>query len=226
VVESIIYRNLINVYNCHPEKLARVGAVQHGLEEALTDVKENTTDFFYQFSPKGVTGIYLWPKGHFSIHTWPERGMAAIDLVGYPHDERTLMTRLKSNFPANYVPVQSMRSVERGRPQVGQEVYGTLTAIENSEYLGQERSILDLLKDISESAHFNVIGEVSRSDGECIDAAVILAESHFSVHYNRIRKEIVVDIFTCGKEGDPQSGYEFLKHAIQAQELQRVKVRR
>ncbi len=226
MVEGILYRNLINVYNCHPSKLAEVGAVQNGLEEVLTDIKQDTTDFFYQFSPKGVTGMYLWPKGHFSIHTWPERGMAAMDVVGYPYDERILMRRLQNYFPANYVPVQSTRSVKRRTPRVGQEVYGTLRFIKNMDRLNQEKNILDLLKDISTSARFKVIGEVSRSNEEVIDAAVILAESHFSIHYNRTRKEMAVDIFTCGNEGDPHLGYEFLKQEIGAQELQRVEVRR
>lgn len=226
MVEGILYRSLINVYGCHPGKLAQVHTVQHGLEEVLTDIKSDTTDFFHQFSPKGVTGMYLWPKGHFSIHTWPERGMAALDVVGYPYDQKVLMKRLQNYFPANYVPVQSTRSVKRKTPRVGQEVYGTLRSIKNFERLDHERDILDLLKDISTSAHFNVIGEVSRSDGEVIDAAIILAESHFSIHYSRTRKEMAVDIFTCGKEGDPQLGYEFLKRAIQAQEFDRVEVKR
>jgi S-adenosylmethionine/arginine decarboxylase-like enzyme len=71
-----------------------------------------------------------------------------------------------------------------------------------------------------------VIGQVTRSDNEVIDAAVILSESHFSAHYKRIRKELIVDIFTCGKEGDPNIGYDFLKREICAQEMQRVEVKR
>lgn len=35
---------------------------------------------FKQFSPVGVTGLYLLSESHISIHTWPEHGYAAIDL--------------------------------------------------------------------------------------------------------------------------------------------------
>jgi len=34
----------------------------------------------HKFSPQGVTLIVLLAESHFSIHTWPERGTAAVDL--------------------------------------------------------------------------------------------------------------------------------------------------
>ena len=34
----------------------------------------------HQFSPQGVTGIVLLAESHISIHTWPERGEAAVDV--------------------------------------------------------------------------------------------------------------------------------------------------
>ncbi len=220
------YRSLINVYNCDRQKLAKVGAVQEGLEYALHELRPVAKDFFYQFSPQGVTGLSLWREGHFSIHTWPERGMAAIDVVGYPYCAKNLLRRLQDVFPAYYAPVQSTRAVKKGTPRVGQEVYGSLGAIKQNRQLEDERALLDLLKTISHSAHFKVIGEVARSDEEIIDAAVILSESHFSVHYTRKRREMMVDIFTCGKEGDPQRGYDLLQSEIKAEKSQRVYVRR
>jgi len=35
---------------------------------------------FHRFQPNGVSGMLLLAESHISIHTWPERGFAALDL--------------------------------------------------------------------------------------------------------------------------------------------------
>ena len=35
---------------------------------------------FRRFEPNGVSGMLLLAESHISIHTWPERGFAALDL--------------------------------------------------------------------------------------------------------------------------------------------------
>ncbi len=35
---------------------------------------------FHRFEPNGVSGILLLAESHISIHTWPERNFAALDL--------------------------------------------------------------------------------------------------------------------------------------------------
>ena len=37
-------------------------------------------DRFHQFEPYGVTGILLLAESHVSIHTWPEEGLATLDV--------------------------------------------------------------------------------------------------------------------------------------------------
>jgi len=36
--------------------------------------------FFHQFAPQGVSGVVIISESHFTIHTWPEYGYAAIDV--------------------------------------------------------------------------------------------------------------------------------------------------
>ncbi len=36
--------------------------------------------FFHQFAPQGVSGVVIISESHFSVHTWPEYGYAAIDV--------------------------------------------------------------------------------------------------------------------------------------------------
>ena len=35
---------------------------------------------FHQFAPDGVTGIVLLAESHASVHTWPEAGLATLDV--------------------------------------------------------------------------------------------------------------------------------------------------
>ncbi len=35
---------------------------------------------FYKFHPQGITGVVLLSESHISIHTWPERQYASIDI--------------------------------------------------------------------------------------------------------------------------------------------------
>ena len=35
---------------------------------------------FHQFEPRGATGFLLLAESHISVHTWPEEGLAAIDV--------------------------------------------------------------------------------------------------------------------------------------------------
>ncbi|HSH04763.1 MAG TPA: adenosylmethionine decarboxylase [Anaerolineae bacterium] len=63
---------------------------------------------FHPFEPMGVTGYLLLAESHISVHTWPEEGLAAMDIftcgpmdlegmIGYlrqklePHDEKLEM---------------------------------------------------------------------------------------------------------------------------------------
>lgn len=36
--------------------------------------------FFHQFAPQGVSGVIIISESHFSVHTWPEYGYAALDI--------------------------------------------------------------------------------------------------------------------------------------------------
>jgi S-adenosylmethionine decarboxylase len=58
----------------------------------------------HQFSPShdqapGVTGVLLLAQSHLSIHTWPEHGMAALDIyVCGPSDAQAALTHLQLRF--------------------------------------------------------------------------------------------------------------------------------
>lgn len=55
------------------------------LEQCMRDVLEDLdfnilNSYFHKFQPQGVTGMFVISESHFTIHTWPEKGYAAVDL--------------------------------------------------------------------------------------------------------------------------------------------------
>ena len=70
-------------------------AEYHGCESELLNNKEKISDILQQaaeaakativklalhtFLPQGVSGVVIIEESHISIHTWPEKGYAAVD---------------------------------------------------------------------------------------------------------------------------------------------------
>jgi len=72
---------LLNLYGCEFALLNNI--------EFLTDLLENAASvsgatviqtIFKKFEPQGVTVLTLLSESHISIHTWPEKGEAAVDI--------------------------------------------------------------------------------------------------------------------------------------------------
>ncbi len=72
---------LLNLYGCNFERLND--------ENYLRDLIENAAEcsgatvletISKKFNPQGITAICLLSESHISIHTWPERGEAAVDI--------------------------------------------------------------------------------------------------------------------------------------------------
>ena len=57
---------------------------------------------FHRFSPGGVTGVLIVQESHLAVHTWPERGYAALDLFtcGHQTDPWAAYQRLRCAFGA------------------------------------------------------------------------------------------------------------------------------
>lgn len=66
----------------HCEGLGDLSLVETALREAATAAHATVLDVrLHHFGPgMGVTGVALLAESHISIHTWPEHGVAAVDL--------------------------------------------------------------------------------------------------------------------------------------------------
>lgn len=72
---------LVELYGCERNKLE----LQHTVEEAMLDAARRSeasivTSSFHEFRPYGVSGAVIIEESHYTIHTWPEHGYAAVDL--------------------------------------------------------------------------------------------------------------------------------------------------
>lgn len=90
------------------EKAVRVGN--------LTKISSD----YYQFQPRGVSGVILLAESHLSFHTWPEHGLVTLDIYtcGEPQHADTAFNYIVSMLEPTSIEYKKMK---RGK-QVEEEV--------------------------------------------------------------------------------------------------------
>jgi len=65
---------------CDPATLSDVEGI-HAMMVAAAEAARATVreSAFHRFEPQGVSGTVILAESHLSIHTWPEKGYAAMD---------------------------------------------------------------------------------------------------------------------------------------------------
>jgi S-adenosylmethionine decarboxylase proenzyme len=94
------------------------------------------SETFHRYRPQGITGVVVIEESHFSVHTWPECGYAAIDFYtcGECAPERAAEV-LREGFGAQRVETML---VERGLRGAG----GSLRVEHHAEETGDARATL------------------------------------------------------------------------------------
>jgi len=73
--------SLFDLHDCDAGKLADREVVRVAMLEAVRHSGGTiVAEVFHQFSPHGVSGVVVIAESHLTIHTWPERNFAAVDL--------------------------------------------------------------------------------------------------------------------------------------------------
>jgi len=108
---------LIDLWDC--KNLDRPDFIEGALRKAAADAGANVLHgYCHYFSPYGgVSGVLVLAESHISIHTWPERGYAAIDIFMCGScDPRDAVPALKRAFAAKSVTIGTERRgiVEQG----------------------------------------------------------------------------------------------------------------
>ncbi len=67
----------------------------------------------HRLSPQGVSGVVVISESHLTVHTWPERGEAAVDLFtcGDPARARAALAELERRLSGTHAV---SRELERG----------------------------------------------------------------------------------------------------------------
>jgi|GEM_PF-359756 len=71
---------LVEFYGCPDHKLKLENYIRSVIYKAVEAASATRIGgIFHQFRPYGVAGVAVIQESHFSIHTWPEHGYAALD---------------------------------------------------------------------------------------------------------------------------------------------------
>jgi S-adenosylmethionine decarboxylase proenzyme len=117
---------LIELHGCPAERLNDAEGIQRAmLAAAVASGATVIATNFHRFSPLGVSGVVLIAESHLTIHTWPERGYAAVDVFtcGTSVDPWAAYASLKDELGAS-----SGEAVEMSRgdkPMVSRRVSDT-----------------------------------------------------------------------------------------------------
>ena len=72
---------IADLYGVEADLIDRVEDIRALLEGAVKHAKlTKISSHYYQFRPHGATGVVLIAESHISIHTWPELGIATVDV--------------------------------------------------------------------------------------------------------------------------------------------------
>lgn len=85
---------LIELFGCDGASLEKKESVGKAMMDAARASEATVvTDSFHEFMPYGVSGAVIIQESHYTIHTWPEHGYAAVDLFycgGTIHVDRAI----------------------------------------------------------------------------------------------------------------------------------------
>jgi S-adenosylmethionine/arginine decarboxylase-like enzyme len=208
---KIPYRCLFNLYGTAPEEISKIKPLEE-LIGLASEGYELQASFLHQFQPRGVTFAYIGNRIQLTGHSWPEHRMIAIDVVSDCQERSEGLARAVAE-QIRHQRVCRIGDEEDSQGPIGKEICGYFEDA-HAEWLGDPSKILATMREISQEARFTSIGELVYQGNESRAAMLILSESHFSVHYLS-DGTLWADIFTCGKEGCPERGWNLLKDKIE-----------
>ncbi len=93
---------LVDLYACDKELLNDLDRLKEIAHRVISEIhSEIVEECVHQFEPIGITYIAVITTSHFSIHTWPEHGYAAVDIFSCDEKLPDIMTeRLTTLFGA------------------------------------------------------------------------------------------------------------------------------
>ena len=106
----------VDLYECDERLLDDMEGIRAIAHEIVEEIgAQIVEECMHKFEPIGVTYIAVITTSHFSIHTWPEYGYAAVDVFSCEETlQEKLADSLKKAFGAKSAVVNKFkRNVER-----------------------------------------------------------------------------------------------------------------
>jgi S-adenosylmethionine decarboxylase len=120
---------------CDEQRLIDIDTIRTMLIEAAKVSRATIMESaFHRFQPQGVSGTVILAESHLAIHTWPEKGYAAMDF--YTCGDHT-DPWLACEYAAKALGAKSMRTTEikRGIESGEGNLTHVVTRDENTEVL-------------------------------------------------------------------------------------------
>ena len=79
-MQTLAKHLLVELHECTRSLLNDLGTVRGLMRDAAIAAGATVVgEAFHSYVPHGVTGVLVIEESHFSVHTWPEAGYAALD---------------------------------------------------------------------------------------------------------------------------------------------------
>lgn len=80
-METVGKHLILELWECDVKSLNSVAFIKDLITTAARKARAEVIDVVcHGFNPAGVTGVVVLAESHISIHTWPERAYAAVDI--------------------------------------------------------------------------------------------------------------------------------------------------
>lgn len=88
----------VDLYGCDKRTLNDLDIIRKIAHTVISDIPSQIVEeCYHRFQPIGITYIAVITTSHFSIHTWPEHGYAAVDIFSC---EQSLPTQIADRLAA------------------------------------------------------------------------------------------------------------------------------
>ena len=108
---------LVDLKGCEPALINDAAHVEKIMLDAARAARSTIIQsVFHSFSPQGVSGVVVIAESHLAIHTWPEHGLASVDIYtsGAQAQPRLAVPVLERGFAA-----KKLESREFSRAVIG-----------------------------------------------------------------------------------------------------------
>lgn len=111
---SIGIQLIVDLFECNEQFLDDADYLKEVLYELVEILPAKVCEsVFYKFTPIGVSGAIIISASHLTVHTWPEKLYAGIDIFTCNGnlDDKMIIEFLKKKFECDRY---SMKKIERG----------------------------------------------------------------------------------------------------------------